>query len=252
MKVTGIIPARYGSTRLPGKVLAKIGNKTLLQRVYENALQCGFNELVIAADHEKVLHHARHTLNAPTVFTSPEHRSGTERCAGAISKIEASFDVVVNIQADEPFLPVNSIKALLNAFNDPKVLIATLISKIEDPSELKSTDVVKVLKSKNNQALIFSRAVVPCLKNADTVDWTRQHQYYKHWGIYAYRRETLKKIVQLPTASLEKAESLEQLRWLENGYPVQVVETSGNPISIDTPQDLEQARRLVKKNNGSN
>lgn len=240
MKTVGIIPARYHSSRFPGKVLADINGKSVLERVYEKAKAAEFDEVIVATDHETIKAHV-HQFDGQAVMTSNEHQSGTERCQEALNKLPDAYELVVNIQADEPFINPEEVKKLKEAFSDRAVHIATLIQKIREPDDLFSPDVVKVVKDQQNFGILFSRTTIPYLKNVKLAQWISQYNFYSHTGIYAYCSGTLEKLVHLPESPLEKAESLEQLRWLDNGYPIKVVESEGTGISVDTPKDLEKA-----------
>lgn len=248
MKTLGIIPARYASSRLPGKVLEKIGSKTMLQRVYERTLQAGLDQVVIATDDERVVSHVE-SFGAKVVNTSENLQSGTERCAEALRKLEVSYDVIVNVQGDEPFINPEQIRRLAASLQDadPHAAIATLTQPITDPDVLKSPNTVKVIQDQQGRAIYFSRFPIPYQQKTKLPDWVNQHAYFQHIGIYAYRASVLPELVKLPESTLEKAESLEQLRWLEHGYAIQLVHTDGKGIGVDTPEDLEAAREYLKQ-----
>ncbi|MCO6499978.1 MAG: 3-deoxy-manno-octulosonate cytidylyltransferase [Vicingus serpentipes] len=240
MKILGIIPSRYGSTRFPGKPLIDINGKSMIQRVYEQAQQAGhLTDVVVATDDNRIVEHVK-KFNGKVILTSSHHESGTDRCAEVIEKVENEFQVVINIQGDEPFIDPEQINQLCQCFDDEQTDIATLIKKIDNKEELFNPNKPKVVIDENHFAMLFSRAAIPYLKEWDKELWLNKHTYFKHIGIYGYRVEVLKKIAVLPVSKLEKAEGLEQLRWLENGFNIKVTETTHEAISIDTPEDLEK------------
>lgn len=248
MKFLGIIPARYASTRFPAKPLAMLGGKTVIQRVYEQVAGV-LDDAYVATDDERIEAVVK-AFGGKVVMTSVHHKSGTDRCYEAYTKIGAGFDVVVNIQGDEPFIQPSQLRAVKACFGDPSTQIATLVkpfSANDDFAILENVNSPKVVVSKNMNALYFSRSIIPYQRNADKKDWLKNHVYYKHIGLYAYRTEVLKEITSLAQSSLELAESLEQLRWLENGYTIKVGVTEVETIGIDTPQDLEQAEKYLLK-----
>ena len=233
MKFLGIIPARYASTRFPAKPLAVLGGKTVIQRVYEQVAGI-LDDAYVATDDERI-EAAVKAFGGKVVMTSTEHKSGTDRCQEACTKIGGQFDVVVNIQGDEPFIQPSQLQAVKACFDDPATQIATLVKPftVDNGFEaLENVNSPKVVLNKNRNALYFSRSII--------------HTYYKHIGLYAYRVEVLKEITALPQSSLEIAESLEQLRWLENGYTIKAGITDVETIGIDTPQDLERAEEFLK------
>ena len=240
----GIIPARYHSSRFEGKVLATIQEKTVLQSVYEQARQAQLDALVIATDHERIRDHVL-GFGGYAIMTEPTLPSGTARCAAALDALDRVPDVVVNIQADEPFIPPKAINDLAGAFDDQTVKIATLAKRITEPDDLYAPNVVKVTCDQEGRAMYFSRATIPYLRDVKLPQWYTHHAFYQHLGIYAYRTPVLREIAALPPTPLEQGEALEQLRWMEHGYPVQVLESEGTGISIDTLQDLRKARRMV-------
>lgn len=240
----GIIPARYGSSRFPGKPLALINGKSMIRRVYERASKAiTLTKVIVATDDERIKKHVD-DFGGNVVMTSSEHASGTERCHEAFkmnSNTDTSNQVIINIQGDEPFISPEQINELAYSFSDPNVDIATLIKKIEKPEALSNPNHVKVITDPAGFAIYFSRSVIPYLRNVKEMNtWPKQFTYYKHLGIYAYRDTILDQIVHLPTAKLEKAESLEQLRWLENGYRIKTILTDHESISIDAPEDIEK------------
>lgn len=233
MKI-GIIPARYASTRFPGKPLALIYGKPMIQHVYERASEASLDKVVVATDDMRI-HDAVINFGGEVVLTKPTHPSGTDRCGEVAAKLQLSDeDIIVNIQGDEPFIRKEEINTLISLFENPEVEIATLIKPITQPEEIENPNKVKVVVSKQKRALYFSRFPIPYRRgDAET-------SYFKHIGIYAYRQKTLQKIVQLPTTTLENCEKLEQLRWLENDIPIYTAECYHESIAIDTPEDLQQ------------
>lgn len=246
MKFLGIIPARYASTRFPAKPLAMLGGKTVIQRVYEQVAGV-LDDAYVATDNVRI-EAAVKSFGGKVVMTSVDHKSGTDRCYEACTKIGGDFDVVVNIQGDEPFIQPSQLQAVKSCFDDSSTQIATLVKPFsgnDDFAVLENVNSPKVVVNKNMNALYFSRSIIPYQRNADKNDWLKNHTYYKHIGLYAYRTEVLKEITSLPQSSLELAESLEQLRWLENGYTIKVGISEVETIGIDTPQDLEKAERYL-------
>lgn len=247
MKFLGIIPARYASTRFPAKPLAMLGGKTVIQRVYEQVAGV-LDDAYVATDDVRI-EAAVKAFGGKVVMTSVDHKSGTDRCYEACTKIGGSFDVVVNIQGDEPFIQPSQLNAVKACFDDVTTQIATLVKPFtadESFAVLENVNSPKVVVNTNWNALYFSRSIIPFQRNADKQDWLKGHTYYKHIGLYAYRTEVLKEITTLPQSSLELAESLEQLRWLENGYKIKVGISDVETIGIDTPEDLERAEVFLK------
>lgn len=242
MKILGIIPSRYASTRFPGKPLVDIKGKSMIQRVYEQSEKAEkVNKVIVATDDDRIYDHIK-SWGGNVLMTSSEHPSGTDRCREAYEHAGENFDYVINIQGDEPFIEPLQID-LLAELLDGKTEVATLIKEIKDPADIINPSIVKVVKGKS-KALYFSRSPIPHFRDASIDQWVKQHIYFRHIGIYAYRTDILKEITKLPQGSLEKAESLEQLRWLENGYYIKVAETEFDSFGIDTPSDLE---RMLKK-----
>jgi 3-deoxy-manno-octulosonate cytidylyltransferase (CMP-KDO synthetase) len=240
LKIIGIIPARYASTRFPGKPLVVINGKSMIQRVYEQASNCTeLDELVVATDDERILKHVN-VFGGKAVMTSPNHNTGTERCNEVIQRLPESvhYDIAINIQGDEPFLEPAQVSQVIGCFRLPGVNIATLVKKIVKTEELMNPDVVKVTFDKNGKALYFSRHPVPYFRGRERPEWIAMQNYYKHIGIYGYTTPVLGEIALLERSSLEKAESLEQLRWMENGYSMHISETEIESIAIDSPADL--------------
>jgi 3-deoxy-manno-octulosonate cytidylyltransferase (CMP-KDO synthetase) len=246
MRFLGIIPARYASTRFPAKPLAILGGKPVIQRVYEQVAGI-LDDAYVATDDERI-ESAVKAFGGKVVMTSTKHNSGTDRCYEALTKISGQFDVVVNIQGDEPFIQPSQLEALKACFDDSQTQIATLVKPFtaEDSFEaLQNINSPKVVLNKNHHAMYFSRSIIPYQRNAEKNIWIENHVYYKHIGLYAYRSEVLKEITALPQSSLELAESLEQLRWLENGYKIKVGISNVETIGIDTPEDLAKAEEFL-------
>ncbi len=247
MKFIGIIPARYASTRLPAKPLALLGGKTVIQRVYEQVADV-LDDAYVATDDERI-EAAVKAFGGKVVMTSVNHKSGTDRCYEAYTKIGEEFDVVINIQGDEPFIQPSQLETIKACFDDSSTQIATLVKPFTADNSftaLENVNSPKVVLNKNMNALYFSRFIIPYQRNAEKQEWLKNHIYYKHIGLYAYRAEVLKEITSLPQSSLELAESLEQLRWLENGYIIKAGITEVETIGIDTPQDLEHAELFLQ------
>ena len=246
MRTLAIIPARYASTRFPGKPLAQIGNKPMIQHVYEHVARSGAADDVLVATDDERIADAVETFGGKAMVTIGNHRSGTDRCAEALARMGEQFDVVINVQGDEPMVSAEQLRALKEAFHDPATQIATLMKRIEDTESLMSRNVVKVVCDAHGRALYFSRQPIPCQRDAREEEWATRHDYYKHVGLYAFRADTLARVAALPQGTLEKAESLEQLRWLENGIPITVRETTAENLSVDTPQDLQRITLLMQ------
>lgn len=238
MKFLALIPARYASTRFPGKPLAMINGKPMIQLVYERASSL-FEHCYVATDDSRI-EQAVVAFGGRVVMTSTTHRSGTDRCFEAMTKIGGHFDVVVNVQGDEPFIAVEQLEQLKECFADPTTDIATLVKPFTDDEDIFNPNSPKVVLSVDGFALCFSRSVIPYLRGIEPIDWQANHKYYKHIGLYAYRSNVLSSITSLPAGELEIAESLEQLRWLENGYKIKTAVTEIPSFGIDTPEDLER------------
>lgn len=244
MSILGIIPARYASSRFPGKPLALIQGKSMLQRVYEQTIQAQLlDEVIIATDDERIANHASE-FGAKVVITKAEHPSGTDRCFEAYQLHGKKFDYILNVQGDEPFLDPEQIDSLARACNG-EVEIATQMIKCTNHEVLVDTGEVKIVLNTKKEALYFSRNVIPHIKNKEEKDWHTCFDYYRHVGMYVYRADILEKITSLQPSSLEKAESLEQLRWLEHGYKISCVETNFDSHCVDTPEDIEKVLRLM-------
>lgn len=238
MKVVAVIPARFGATRFPGKLLKKLGQHSVIATTYLAVKKSNlFDEVIVAADDLKIIQDIE-GVGGKAVMTSPHHASGSDRIAEVIQDMDA--DVVVNVQGDEPFTATKALVSLIDVFKkdeDKKVDVATLMEKMESKEDIQNPNNVKVVVANNMDALYFSRSVIPFVRDIDS-----SVEYYKHVGIYAYRKKALLDFTQLVPGTLEKAEKLEQLRYLENGYRIKVVETPFKTIGIDTPEDLEEAR----------
>lgn len=247
MRVLAIIPARYASTRFPAKPLALLGGKPIVQWVYE-AVAKAVERAVVATDDSRI-YDAVMAFGGEVVMTSSEHQSGTDRCAEAFERLGCKADIVINVQGDEPFIAPEHIGALLKCFENEEVEIATLARefKAEEGIEaLENPNSPKVVINSKGEAVYFSRSVVPYLRDVERSEWLKCHTFYKHVGIYAFRAATLGEVTRLPLSSLEKAERLEQLRWLESGYKIGVGITDVENVGIDTPEDLQQAENLLK------
>jgi 3-deoxy-manno-octulosonate cytidylyltransferase (CMP-KDO synthetase) len=245
MNFIGIIPARFQSTRFPGKPLVLLGQKPIIQWVYENAKKA-LENVYVATDDERI-YQAVEAFGGKAVYTSANHQSGTDRCAEAAMKVAEllKFDVVINIQGDEPFIRPEQIEGLKNCFNSPGTEIATLIKPITNAAEITNINRPKVVINKNQEAMYFSRSAIPFVRDCKPEEWISRNTFYSHIGMYAYRYDVLLELTKLPTSILEKAESLEQLRWLENGYRIRTAQTQFENIGIDTPEDLEQAEKFL-------
>ena len=250
-KILGVIPARYASTRFLGKPLVNIGGKSMIQRVYEQAMKASsLTKVVIATDDVRIFDHVL-SFGGEAVMTSTKHVSGTDRCFEAFQimakqeqkkqgRLYRKYDYIINIQGDEPFIKPEQIDILASCLTE-KTELATLVKRIEDEDTLFNTNTPKVVFDNNNEAIYFTRQTVPYLRGIEKAKWLDMHDYFKHIGIYAYRVDVLKKITKLPMALLEKVESLEQLRWLANGYKIKIAETPYDSFGIDVPADLIEA-----------
>lgn len=246
LKFIGIIPARYASTRFPGKPLAMLGGMTVIERVYRQVSKA-MDNVIVATDDDRIFK-AVEAFGGKAVMTSSEHRSGTDRCREAYINNGGNEDVIINIQGDEPFIQPEQLQSIMSCFDDKDTDIATLIrpfSPSRPVEELINPNSAKVLVDKNMNALYFSRSVIPYLRGVEQDKWPATHQYYTHIGMYAYRAQVLNEITQLPQSKLEIAESLEQLRWLENSYVIKTAISNIETVGIDTPQDLERAAAIL-------
>ncbi len=253
MNIVGIIPSRYSSSRLPGKPLAIIGNKPMVQWVYENCKK-SLEHVFVATDDQRIID-AVEAFGGKAVMTSVDHTSGTDRSAEAANNIKEKYgldtDVVINIQGDEPFFDPTLLEDIKKSFDNQDTQIATFIQEVTELDQITNPGEAKVVLNNKNEAIYFSRSPIPYLRNIDQSEWLNHHTFYRHLGIYAYRIDTLKQIVKMEPSLLEKAESLEQLRWIENGVPVTCLITDmEEAICIDTPEDLAKANEFVKKELG--
>ena len=240
-----IIPARYASTRFPGKPLAVLGGKTVIQRVYEQVSSV-LDEVYVATDDQRI-YDCVVSFGGRAVMTREDHKSGTDRIEEAVEKIQSSADVIINVQGDEPFIQPSQIKTLMSLFDDPDTQIGTLGKPFESIEAVDNPNSPKIVTDNRGFALYFSRSVIPYIRGKEHSDWFDEYPFLKHLGIYAYRREVLKEVTQLPQSSLEKAESLEQLRWLQNGYRIRVGLTDVETVGIDTPEDLQRAEEFLNQ-----
>jgi len=245
MKFIGIIPARYASTRFPGKPLALLGGRPVIQHVYEKAV-AAIGEAYVATDDQRIFEVVK-AFGGQAVMTRSDHQSGTDRIEEACEKIGTDADVIINIQGDEPFVAVSQIETLKGLFNHPQTQIGTLGKRFESMEAVMNPNSPKIVTDKTGFALYFSRSVIPYIRGKEQDVWINHFPYLKHLGIYAYRRETLYEITHLSSSSLELAESLEQLRWLENGYRIRVGITEVETVGIDTPEDLQRAEAFLLK-----
>lgn len=249
MRFLGLIPSRYASTRFPGKPLADIGGKSMIRRVYEQVSQV-LTDVYVATDDERIAQHVK-SFGGSVVMTASTHRSGTDRCAEAVQTIRRNvqepFDIVINIQGDEPFIQPSQLELLKGCFGKKETGIATLVKKVASEEDLFNPNIPKVILNRQKEAIYFSRSTIPYLRNSAKEKWLMDHTFFKHIGIYAYRYKTLLDITKLDPSSLELAESLEQNRWLENGYRIQTAETDTENLAVDTPADLEKVNEFLKK-----
>ena len=247
MNFTAIIPARYASTRFPGKPLALLGNKPVIQHVYEQTSSV-LSEVWVATDDDRI-REAVKKFGGRVVMTRADHKSGTDRIEEAAEKTGTQADVISNIQGDEPFVQPSQIKTLMQLFDNTDTQIGTLGKHFENIEAVNNPNSPKIVTDKQGFALYFSRSVIPYIRGAQDNEWLSHFPFLKHLGLYAYRREVLHEITQLPQSSLEIAESLEQLRWLENGYRIRVGLTDVETVGIDTPEDLQRAEEFLKNRN---
>ena len=244
MKYIGVIPARYASTRFPGKPLVILGGKSMIERVYEQVAGV-LDETCVATDDERIFDAVK-AFGGNVVMTSTEHKSGTDRIQEAVTKIGNGYDVVVNIQGDEPFIQRSQIETVCRCFDDEITQIATLGKPFGNNFEaIANSNSPKIVIDNRGYAMYFSRSVIPFIRGKQTEEWAEAYPFVKHIGLYAYRREVLAEITQLPQSSLEIAESLEQLRWLQNGYRIKVGLTDVETVGIDTPEDLQRAEEFL-------
>ena len=245
MKVIGIIPSRYGSTRFPGKSLAMIKGKTMIQRVCEQAWKSKLDAVVVATDDMRIAEEVL-GFGGKYVMTDPRHQSGTDRCFEALHILETEYDAVVNIQGDEPFIDPEHINLLVDLISRADTQWASLAKKIHDEDDLFDSNKVKVVMDKAGNALYFSRNPIPYMRNVDRKLWMKKGTFYQHFGLYAYKTDVLPQIAMMKPTVLEKAESLEQLRWLENGLSIRMAIVETDSIAVDSPADLEKAIAFAK------
>jgi 3-deoxy-manno-octulosonate cytidylyltransferase (CMP-KDO synthetase) len=245
-KFIAIIPARYASSRFPGKPLALLGGKTVAQRVYEQAVSV-LGDAWVATDDDRILNVVK-AFGGNAVMTRADHQSGTDRIEEAAERIGTDADVIINIQGDEPFIQKSQIETLQSLFDDPKVEIGTLGKPFETIEAAENPNSPKIVCDINGFALYFSRSLIPYIRGKERTSWLTEYAFLKHIGLYAYRREVLAHITRLPQSPLEKAESLEQLRWLQNGYRIKVGITDMETVGIDTPDDLVRAEAYLAEN----
>ena len=244
MKFIALIPARYASTRFPGKPLAMLGGKSVIQRVYEQVSKA-VDETYVATDDQRIFD-AVEAFGGKVVMTRSDHKSGTDRIEEAAEKIGGDYDVVVNVQCDEPFIQASQIDTVCHCVDDPTTQIATLGKPFgNDIEAISNPNSPKIVVDKKGFALYFSRSIIPFVRGKEAAEWPSSYPFLKHLGLYAYRRNVLREVTQLPQGVLEKAESLEQLRWLENGYKIRVGLTDVETVGIDTPADLERAEKFL-------
>lgn len=244
MKFIGIIPARYASTRFPGKPLALLGGKPVIQHVYEKVAAV-LEAAYVATDDERI-YDAVKSFGGQVVMTRTDHKSGTDRIEEAIEKIGGEWDVVVNVQGDEPFVAKSQLDTICHCFDDPTTQIATLGKPFESMEAVQNPNSPKIVVDNMGFAMYFSRSVIPYVRGKEKSSWLTHYPFLKHLGIYAYRKDVLRQVTQLPQSSLEIAESLEQLRWLQNGFKIKVGTTDVETVGIDTPQDLKRAEEFLK------
>ena len=244
MKFIGIIPARYASTRFPGKPLALLGGKPVIQHVYEKVAAV-LEAAYVATDDERIYDVVK-SFSGQVVMTHTDYKSGTDRIEEAIEKIGGEWDVVVNVQGDEPFVAKSQLDTIGHCFDDPTTQIATLGKPFESMEAVQNPNSPKIVVDNMGFAMYFSRSVIPYVRGKEKSSWLTHYPFLKHLGIYAYRKDVLRQITQLPQSSLEIAESLEQLRWLQNGFKIKVGTTDVETVGIDTPQDLERAEEFLK------
>lgn len=244
MKFIGIIPARYASTRFPGKPLALLGGKPVIQHVYEKVAAV-LEAAYVATDDERIYDVVK-AFGGQVVMTRTDHKSGTDRIEEAIEKIGGEWDVVVNVQGDEPFVAKSQLDTICHCFDDPTTQIATLGKPFESMEAVQNPNSPKIVVDNMGFAMYFSRSVIPYVRGKEKSSWLTHYPFLKHLGIYAYRKDVLRQVTQLPQSSLEIAESLEQLRWLQNGFKIKVGTTDVETVGIDTPQDLERAEEFLK------
>ena len=245
MKIIGVIPARFGSSRFPGKPLIDIGGKSMIHRVYDQAKKSKFlTEVIVATDDKRIENHVKE-FGGNVIMTSSALQSGTDRCFEAVKKYGDKFDIVINIQGDEPFIMPEQIDLVAASFNSENVNIATLVKKIVLYEELINVNTPKVILNKDGEAIYFSRQIIPYIRDIDQLNWMDRHIFYKHIGIYGFKTKVLAEITQLEQSSLELTEGLEQLRWIQNGYKIKTKTTDFESIAIDVPEDLKKLTNFL-------
>lgn len=248
MKTLGVIPSRYASSRFPGKPLIDLDGKSMIQRVYEQAKKCtDFDAVVVATDDQRIYDHVNE-FGGLVVMTGEHHRSGTERC-GEVIESYSDFDIIVNIQGDEPLIQPEQLSQLIQLFNDESVQIGTLVKKMTDNADIRNPNRIKVVLDHEKNGIYFSRSPIPHIANTSHDEWLKCTDFLKHIGIYAWRAETLNELLQLVPSPLERLESLEQLRWLYYGYKIRTVETIVETPNIDTPQDVQAVLDIIRSGN---
>lgn len=245
MKFIGIIPARYASTRFPGKPLAMLGGKTVIERVY-GQVAAALGEAWVATDDERIFD-AVEAFGGRAVMTRADHQSGTDRIEEAATAIGTDADVIINVQGDEPFIRDEQLRTLMSLFDDERTQIATLGKRFESIEAAENPNSPKIVTDVDGYALYFSRSLIPFVRGRERAEWLAAFPFVKHIGLYAYRREVLSAVTRLPQSELEKAESLEQLRWLQNGYRIRVGLTDVETVGIDTPDDLRRAEDFLRQ-----
>lgn len=245
MKFIGIIPARYASSRFPGKPLARLGGKYVIQRVYETVSQV-LGEAYVATDDPRIFN-AVVEFGGNAVMTRSDHQSGTDRIEEAVEKLATDADVIVNVQGDEPFIQASQIETVCRCFDDADTQIATIGKPFDTMEAVENPNSPKIVVDNRGYAMYFSRSLIPFVRGIERGEWLKHYPFLKHLGLYAYRREVLHAVTQLPQSSLEKAESLEQLRWLQNGFRIKVGTTNVETVGIDTPEDLRRAEEYLAK-----
>jgi 3-deoxy-D-manno-octulosonate cytidylyltransferase len=243
MKFIGIIPARYSSSRFPGKPLAILGGKPVIEHVYRQVSSV-MEDVFVATDDQRI-YDAVEAFGGKAIMTRSDHKSGTDRICEALEKVGGSFDVVINIQGDEPFIQKSQLETVMQCFDDPRTQIATLGKPFESMEAVENPNSPKIVLDNDGYALYFSRSVIPFVRGKEHEEWLSHFPYLKHIGLYAYRTEVLREVSKLPQSTLELAESLEQLRWLQNGYKIKVGLTDVETIGIDTPEDLQRAEEKM-------
>lgn len=247
-KFIAIIPARYASTRFPGKPLAVLGGKPVIQRVYEQVSSV-LSDVWVATDDERI-RQAVELFGGRVVMTRTDHKSGTDRIEEAAEIIDTTADVIINVQGDEPFIQRSQVETIMHLFDDAETQIGTIGKPFDTIEQAENPNSPKIVTDVRGYALYFSRSVIPFIRGHERQQWLNQFPFLKHLGLYAYRRDVLRQITKLPQSSLEKAESLEQLRWLQNGYRIKVGLTDVETVGIDTPEDLARAEEFLSATSG--